>query len=141
MRTMSSLFAKQTFLNTALLVGMMAVVSTAAMAQQAGLAHTTQNIALNVRTSVPFIPMLSYVVGVFFAAAGLLKLKDWVNDGERNSIVPAIGRLMIASALIILPHVIRMTNGTFFGQTNGVLPVAQSTQLRAFCKSNNPNCN
>lgn len=108
-----------------------------------GLATTTKNIGNNVRGSVPLIPMLSYVAGVFFTASGLLKLKDWVNDGERNPLTPALTRLVVATFLIMLPHMIRLTTGTLFKRNNGdmfvnVPVVAQ--RLGAFCKSGQPNC-
>lgn len=118
-------------------------VTTDAWATASGLSDVTKNLGTNVRNSVPLIPMMSYVAGVFFAATGLLKLKDWVADGERNSITPALVRLIVAVFLILLPHVIRLTTGTFFRRADGSMDVNIRTpapSLKAFCKSSNPNC-
>lgn len=114
-----------------------------AAATNIGLSDVTKNVGNNVRQSVPLVPMLSYVIGVFFTASGLLKLKDWVNDGERNSITPALMRLVVATFMIILPHMIRMTTGTFFRRDDGMFVNVKTNapQLGAFCKSSNPDCN
>ncbi len=99
------------------------------------LGQATKNISVNVAGGVKIVPMLSYVIGTFFALSGLLKLKDWVNDGERNPLGPVIIRLLVATLLILLPHMMRITSGTFFGESKGLVPTTPAPRLNAFCKS------
>lgn len=113
--------ALSSFLFIAALVGATLVTSDAFA--NGGFAETTKNVGTNVRKSVPLIPMISYVCGVFFTASGLLKLKDWINDGDRNPITPALTRLVVATFLILLPHMIRLTTGTLFRRADGSMHV------------------
>jgi hypothetical protein len=67
--------------------------------------------------SVPkVIVVLAYICGTFFAASGLMKLKDWVNDGERNPLNPALFRLLTAALLVSFPHVLLVVTGSLFGR-------------------------
>lgn len=119
---------------------------TDAFAQNAdpGLADMTKNMGNDVRGTVPTFAMFSYVIGVFFAAAGLLKFKDWINDGERNPLLPALIRLIVSSLFILLPHTIVIVTGTFFQRSDGSMDVnveVPAPRLGAFCKSTQTNCN
>lgn len=141
MRTLSLSRTLRSFSFTAVLLAV-SLMATNAFATDPGLSDVTKNVGRNVLKSVPLIPMVSYVCGVFFTASGLLKLKDWVNDGERNSIIPAIMRLVVAAFLIILPHMIRMVTGTLFGrkQADGTVQTytnvkTPAPELGAFQKS------
>jgi len=117
-----------------MLLSLLMLMALPAYAQGTGLSDATKNVGTNLHGSVKLIPMLSYVAGTFFTASGLLKLKDWINDGDRNPIVPAIARLVVAAFLILLPHMMRVSVGTLFGNTGGNLPVTVAPKLGAFEK-------
>lgn len=66
-----------------------------------------------------FMAIVSYVIGVFFASDGLLKLKAWMDDSQKNPINPAIFRLGVAALLIWLPYGMTVANYTLFGSNSG----------------------
>jgi intracellular multiplication protein IcmD len=66
-----------------------------------------------------FVAILSYACGVFFAASGLVKLKDWINDADRNPLNPAIFRLVTAALMIAFPHVLLVATASFFAHGSG----------------------
>src|SRR5690606_10412558 len=97
-----------------------------------------RNIANNVAGSTKLVPFLSYVCGAFFAASGLLKLKDWINEGDKAGLNPALFRLALSALLIVLPHTMRIFAGTWFGRADGGANVNTSIpapQLGAFQKA------
>lgn len=96
-----------------------------------------KNVAGNVDRSVPGIAMLSYVIGVFFAASGLLKLKDWINEGDKVGILPALMRLSASALLILLPHMMVISTGTIFGsdKVQGIEVKVHAPRLGAFEKT------
>jgi hypothetical protein len=86
--------------------------------------HDTQyNIVKNAYQIPKFVAVLAYVCGTFFAATGLLKLKDWINDGDRNPLNPALFRLITAALLIAFPHILLVVTSVFFahGNNNSVM--------------------
>lgn len=54
----------------------------------------------------------SYALGFGFIIAGLIKIRDYVDDPSRNTMVSALIRLGVGSGLIILPFVIRVAANT-----------------------------
>lgn len=86
-----------------------------AFAQAKTFTEVQKNIGNDISRFPRVVAMLSYVGGAFFAASGLLRLKDWMSDSERNSLNTAMFRLVVASLLIYLPHAIVMANNTLFG--------------------------
>jgi hypothetical protein len=97
----------------------------------------TANVGENFAGAARIIPMLCYVIGVFFAASGLLKLKDWINEGDKIGILPALMRLIVSALLITLPHILVITTGTLFGnQSDGGVEVkVPAPRLGAFEKT------
>lgn len=83
------------------------------------LSGTQQNIASNIVSVPRFVAVLAYVIGTFFVATGLVKLKDWINDSNKNSLNPAIFRIVVASLLYVFPHVLVMINTSLFGSQKG----------------------
>lgn len=76
--------------------------------------NTQYNISKNVYQVPKFVAVLAYICGVFFAATGLMRLKDWINDSSRNPLNPAIFRLMTAALMIAFPHILLLATSTFF---------------------------
>jgi len=90
-----------------------------ALAVAKGFGEVQQNIGKNITQIPPAIAMLSYVCGAFFAANGLLKLRDWMKDSDRNTLNAGLFRLVVASLLIYLPYGIVVANNTLFGSGDG----------------------
>ncbi len=90
-----------------------------------GTAKDFRNVQYNISQNVYQVPKLvaimAYICGVFFAATGLLRLKDWINDSSRNPLNPALFRLATAALMIAFPHILLVATSTFFaygGQGN-----------------------
>jgi hypothetical protein len=100
-------------LTTSLLIAMPEIV----------LANGARQVATNVGENVANLPrvvaVIAYVLGTFFAVSGLLKLKDWLNEGDKAGINPALFRLVTAGLLIAFPHTMRVVAGTWFGRADG----------------------
>jgi hypothetical protein len=117
---------KKMFLMTAMVM-MALLFAHQAFAQQA-LPQTIQaqdfgdvqkNLARNGSTIAKLIAMIAYVGGTFFAVSGLLKLKDWVNNGDKSPMLHALMRLIVATLLILLPYSLKIATGTFFKRDDG----------------------
>jgi uncharacterized membrane protein YdjX (TVP38/TMEM64 family) len=84
------------------------------------------------------VARICWVAGTFFAASGLLKMKDWIVDSERNTFNAFLFRLIVAALLILLPYILMLTTGTFFGRADGRMDVVigiNPGQLTAFQKA------
>lgn len=66
-----------------------------------------------------FMAIASYAFGAFFAANGLLRLRAWIGDSDRNTLNAAMFRIFIAALLISLPHIFVLANNTLFGSGAG----------------------
>lgn len=77
------------------------------------------NVAKNSLNFPKLVAVFAYVIGAFFAATGLIKIKDWINDSDRNPLNPALVRLVTAALLIAFPHVMFIATGTFFTHGTG----------------------
>lgn len=100
---------------TTLAVVMSMVVANSAFAQVDGFAKVQSNISKDIAILPKLISVIAYVIAAFFAATGLLKLRDWIMDSNKNSLNPALFRLAVASLLIALPHVSMVINTVLFG--------------------------
>lgn len=106
------------------LCGMMLVLalffsSGDAFAQAQTFGEVQQNIGKDLTRMPPLFAIISYIIGVFFAADGLLKLRAWMESSEENPINAAIFRLAVSALLIYLPHGIVVANNTLFGDGAG----------------------
>ncbi len=92
-----------------------------ALAQSAAtdLAGVQRNIAKDAVYIPRLIAVLAYVIATFFAVTGLFKFKDWIEDSSKNSLNPAIFRLVVAALLIAFPHVWVVINTSLFGTGSG----------------------
>jgi hypothetical protein len=78
-----------------------------------------KSIAVNAAVFPKFIAFICYVMGTFFTVTGLLKLKDWAEQGDKVGMWPGLMRLIVATLLITLPHMILLTTSTFFARKDG----------------------
>jgi hypothetical protein len=92
---------------------------TTAHAQVTSLSGAQTQIAGQIVYIPKLVAVFAYVIGTYFAADGLLKLKNWMSEPEKNPLNAAIFRLVVASLLIALPKVISISNATIFGGSNG----------------------
>lgn len=100
-----------------LLLALLAVAMAPGLAlAQDGAKETIDNVGVNIRGIPRLIALLSYICGAFFAASGLLKLKDWINEGDKAGLNPALFRLVLSALLIVLPHAIVLATSVFFDQ-------------------------
>jgi hypothetical protein len=83
------------------------------------LGQVQKNIAKDAALIPRLIAVLAYVIATFFAITGLFKFKEWIEDSTKNSLNPAIFRLVVAALLIALPHVWVVVNTSLFGSKNG----------------------
>lgn len=90
-----------------------------AFAQAENFGAVQKNIGKDITKLPPMISVISYAIGVFFAADGLLKLKAWMEESDKNSLNSAIFRLAVSAMMIYLPHAIIIANTTLFGENAG----------------------
>jgi len=103
-----------------LLLALLAVAMTPGLAlAQDGAQETILNVGNNIKGIPKVVALLSYIIGTFFAASGLLKLKDWINEGDKAGLNPALFRLVLSALLILLPYMVGLANSVFFGKNEG----------------------
>lgn len=127
-----SFILRTAFFAAVLLVGF---GCTEALAQHTEFGHVQQGVGRDLIQLPKLFAIASYVIGAFFAADGLLKLKAWMEESEKNSLNAALFRLAVSAMLIYLPHAIVIANTTLFGEgAGGVGNVPRTTppQLKAF---------
>lgn len=105
-----------------------------AFAQATDFAGAQTSIVENITKVPPAIAVFCYVIGVYFAADGLLKMKAWIEDSERNTINAAIFRLVVSALLIYLPHGFILVNNTILGtgSSSGEVPKTPPPKLKVF---------
>lgn len=114
---------------------MMLVTGTASAQMAKGVSDVSRNVSDNVRPLPRLVAIIAYVLGAAFAAHGLLKLRDWTNDSQRNSLKPALFRFVIAALLVWLPYSFVIINNSLFGQGEGGVQVSiPAPKLNAFTK-------
>lgn len=84
-----------------------------------GFRYTQQKITKQTLAVPRLMAVMGYVGGVFFIAAGLIKLKDWMNDSSRNPINAAIFRFLAGGLMIAFPHILFMTTSSLFAYQDG----------------------
>ncbi len=94
-----------------------------------GLRNTQYKVQQGVRNVPQMAAVLAYVAGAFFAATGLVRLKDWINDADRNPLMPAMFRLLTAALLIAFPHILLVVTSTFFAYNGDSVMVNVTTKM------------
>ncbi len=92
--------------------------SSLAYAQNCGattsnLAEITQELDCEISTVPTLLRSVCYIMGIGFTIAGLLKLKEYVDDPNRSFMKDALIRLGVGAMLIFLPWVIVTSAATF----------------------------
>ena len=66
------------------------------------------------------ISMFSYLIGIVFAIAGILKIKDHVEDPGRTDLKSGAIRLVVGGALFALPFIMATMTATVGDQNTAV---------------------
>ena len=120
LKTIKKMFLITALVMIALLVGSHAFAQGLPQTIQAeNFGDVEKNLSRNGSTIAKLIAVLAYVGGTFFAASGLLKLKDWINNGDKSPMMHALMRLIVATLLILLPYSLKIATGTFFKRDDG----------------------
>lgn len=102
------------------------VMPEVALAQASDLGGILDTLVDQLQAALPFITILSYVVGGFFALTGLMRMKAAVESPQQGQMGPAIMRIVIGALLIALPWVVGTvlnTVGGEAGQSSGEFQV------------------
>lgn len=77
--------------------------------------------------SIPnFITALAYLLAMFMGVMGLIKLKDHIEDPDRNPLKEAFVRLFIGALLFSLPTVYDVMARTIGGEQGGIIQIITS---------------
>ncbi len=70
------------------------------------------------------ISMFAYLMGIIFAIAGIMKIKDHVEDPGRTDLKSGAIRLIVGGALFALPFVMDTMTATVGDQSGAVKPMS-----------------
>lgn len=114
------LLSKNTFAILGATAGAVALAADPAMAQ--GIAGFSENIKGQLSAAIDLLVIVLFVVGIFFVATGLLKLKAAADtQGQQVKYGEGIWRLALGAALIAFPYIAQVvseTAGTQSGTVN-----------------------
>ncbi len=79
------------------------------------LADIVKNLQENVTTLGPFLTIVSYISGVGFAIAGIVKFKAHKDNPQQTSLSQPIVYLCVGAALLFLPSIMSSAGTTVFG--------------------------
>ncbi len=77
-----------------------------------GIGRVSESLTKNAEGLPTLIAAVSYIMGIGFTIAGLLKLKDYVDDPSRAPMKDALIRLGVGVGLIFLPWFIEIISGS-----------------------------
>lgn len=106
-RSMTRLFSTFILGMMVMMVGLLPSLSFAS-----DLAGRTEDVGNQVVQVPRFLAVIAYVIGTFFAARGLLALKNHIVDSSKNPITEFIAYAGISAMLIALPYAIKVAAGT-----------------------------
>jgi len=73
-----------------------------------------------------FISALAYIIGIFMGFTGLLKLRDHMEDPDRNPLKEALLRFFIGACMLSLPTIYSVMARTIAGDGTDILSVLTS---------------
>jgi intracellular multiplication protein IcmD len=89
--------------------------TTAYAAASAGLAGVANTVTDQLGAMAQLMVYVSYVAGVGFAMAGLLKFKAHKDAPQQVKLSDAVVLIIVAAALLFLPSVMSAAGGSIFG--------------------------
>ena len=66
----------------------------------------------------PLLTIISYIAGVGFAIAGIVKFKAHKDNPQQITVGVPIALMFVAAALIFLPYMFTVAGNTLFGASN-----------------------
>lgn len=86
-----------------------------ASAAAQSLSDIVNNVQTNVVTLGPLLTIISYIAGVAFAIAGIVKFKTHKDNPQQATLSQAIVYLGVGAALLFLPTIMASAGTTVFG--------------------------
>jgi intracellular multiplication protein IcmD len=106
-------------------------VGTVALAATSGIGGVAAQVTSNLSNVAKFVTAASYVAGMAFAIAAVLKFKAHKDNPTQVTISMGISLLFVSAALIFLPAVFQASGGTLFGASGTVAGVSGITTFGA----------
>ena len=79
------------------------------------LSDIVNNVQTNIKTLAPLLAIISYIAGIAFAIAGIVKFKAHKDNPSQVALSQAIVYLGVGAALIFLPMILQSAGSTVFG--------------------------
>jgi len=86
-----------------------------AFAAAQGLSDIVGNVRDNIITLAPLLTIISYISGVAFAIAGIVKFKTHKDNPQQATLSQAIVYVAVGAALLFLPTIMQSAGTTVFG--------------------------
>ncbi|MCV6599569.1 MAG: hypothetical protein OIF36_03720 [Alphaproteobacteria bacterium] len=83
--------------------------------------EVTKNVSKNLKGVIDVIKVVSYIAGLSFGIAGLLKLKEYMDKpGQNTGIQMPMGRLLIGALFLSLPTLLKVFGGSTVGDAGNI---------------------
>lgn len=106
-------------------------VGTVAVAATSGIGAVAAQVTGNLSNVAKLITAASYVAGMGFGVAAIVKFKAHKDNPTQVTIGMPIALLFVAAALLFIPSVYQTAGGTLFGQSGTVAGVSGITSFGA----------
>lgn len=106
-------------------------VGTLAFAVSGGIGSVAANVTGNLGNVAKLVTAASYVAGMAFAVAAIVKFKAHKDNPTQIPIGMPIALLFVGAALIFIPSVFKTTGSTLFGGSGTVAGVSGITSFGA----------
>ncbi len=93
------------------------------------LSSVVGNVQTNILTLAPLLTIVSYLAGVGFAIAGIIKFKAHKDAPTQVALSIPIVYLAVGAALLFLPSILSVAGNTVFGAGQGQSAATGSTGL------------
>ena len=116
---MARMTKKQALLFSASMLVMLVGLAVDANATTTGLAKVGSQVGDQVGSLTDVVGAIAFVMGLVFGASGLLKFKQHAENPGQTPLMHAVGRLLVAGALVSLPALIGTSVGTMWTGATG----------------------
>lgn len=113
------------------LLGLVNIIANTSAYAVSGIGGVAASVTSNLADIAKLITAASYVGGMAFVVAGIMKLKQHKDNPTQVPISTGIVFIFIGSALIFLPTIFTVTGSTLFGASGTVAGVSGITSFGA----------
>lgn len=99
------------------LFGVLMLLGQDAMAATQTLSDIVDNVQTNIITLGPLLTIISYIAGVAFAIAGIIKFKTHKDNPQQATLSQAVVYIGVGAALLFLPTIMESAGSTVFGDS------------------------